>query len=269
MVMVDVPEKAEIGDYRGYINVQIVPKGAAGGGVAIALGARIDVELSVTNEAFLDFLVRKIDIPDFEMFKKPWSLQPFKWFFYRIKVAMNIENTGNTPIAPSKVALDIYDITEKNMLESLEDTKMKKIPAFTTQEVVADFPTKLGPGQYWANIRVYKENEIVHKNKIIFTIAEAGAMENPPALNKWAYAMLGGLILIIIIIILILIKIRIWRFFGKLLIVAFWPLLFALKLFKRLLSFINQKFWEWMHEKSKQYQKDGSERNIAEKNKKE
>lgn len=253
-VLVDVPDDAEIGDYKGYINVQIVPKGASGGGVSIALGARVDIELSVTNESFLDFLVRKIDIPDFEVFEKPWKWQPFAWFFYRIKVDMNIENTGNTAIAPSKVVLEVYDITEKEKLEILTDERIEKIEPFTTESVQASFPTKLGVGEYWGNIKVYKENEIVHKNKILFTISEPGQMENPPELGVWPYVMLGAIILLIVIIIVILIWIKIWKSIGKVLMILLWPVFYVYKKIKKFIAFLNRKFWQWMHRKSIKYQ---------------
>ena len=254
LVIVDVPDDAEIGDYKGYINVQIVPKESSGGGVSIALGARVDIDLSVTNETFQDFLIRRIDIPDFEAFKAPWKWQPFAWFFYRIKVAMNIENTGNVPIAPTKVVLDVYDATEKNRLESLEDTKMEKVDAFSTGQVVADFSTKLGPGQYWGNIKVYKDNDIVHKNKIIFNISEPGAMDNPPPLSKWAYVMMGFFLIILAVIVAILIKIKVWRYLGRFILIILWPVFFAGRKIKKLVAAIQKRFWRFMHKKAAQYQ---------------
>jgi hypothetical protein len=74
VVNVDAPAKAEIGNYQGSINIRIVPAEAkTGGGVAIALGARVDVDLTLTNVTFSDFLVRIVSVPDVEMLGKPWN----------------------------------------------------------------------------------------------------------------------------------------------------------------------------------------------------
>src|SRR3989339_452196 len=149
-----LPDSAEIGDYKGYINVKIVPKVQSGGsGVSIALGARIDIDLRITDKAFLDFNVRRVSIPDFEQLGTPWKWPIFSWFFYRTKVEMKIENTGNIKVAPSKVHIDVYDLTEKELLESYDDNSIEKVEPFKTETVVASFPTKLKPGQYWGKIK--------------------------------------------------------------------------------------------------------------------
>src|SRR3989339_2058268 len=111
VVLIDVPSSAEIGNYQGYINIQVSPKGqGTGGGVAIALGARVDVDLNITKEAFLDFTIRKFDIPDIEMLSKPWSYPIFSRFFYKVKAEITVKNTGNVKVAPTKATLEVYDL---------------------------------------------------------------------------------------------------------------------------------------------------------------
>lgn len=254
IVNVDVPANAEIGDYKGYINIQIVPKGTEGGGVSIALGARVDIDLTVTNEKLLDFLVRKTEIPDFEALKQPWSWKIFSYFFYRIKVGMTIENTGNAKAAPTKVHIDVYDLIESKVLETHDSKSIKEIEAFKTDTVYATFPTDLGIGQYWGEISVYKENEIIHKNKIAFTVAAPGALGKGMGYGVWPYVEMGVLIVLILLFLWLLIKIRFWRYVFKVLSILLWPLGFILKKIREFFANLNIKFWRWMHNKSSKYQ---------------
>jgi len=263
IVKVDVPKKAEIGNYKGYINVRVVPKGAMeGGGVAIALGARIDIDLTITKETFPDFLVHLVSIPDLETLGKPWNWRIFAWFFYRIKVAMKIENIGNVKIAPSKIHLDVYDIAEKKLLESHDDRFLKKIKPFEIKSIAASFPTKLGVGQYWGKIRVYKGKEVVNSYKLAFTIAPPGTLAQGPKLGIWPWLMLLGLILLVLIIIFILIKIKFWRYLFKILIIISWPLRYIWRKIRAGLNILKLKFWRWIHKKSAQYQRGEDEDSI-------
>ncbi len=260
MVEVNVPDNAEIGDYKGYINIRIVPKkGVSGGGVAIALGARVDIELTITNETFIDFNVRKVEIPAFEELARPWSWKIFSMFFYRVKVLMNIENKGNVKTAPSKVHLDVYDISNKNLLASYEDTSIKKVEPFITKTVPASFATKLKAGQYWGKVKVYNENDIVYKDEIAFTIYSHGGLEGGTKLGIWPYLMMGGLILLNLIIILLLIKFKFWRFVFASLMIITWPLRYLWRKFLKQFAKIKKKFLRWVHEKSAGYKEKEDE----------
>ncbi|MEA3398388.1 MAG: hypothetical protein U9R06_01450 [Patescibacteria group bacterium] len=252
IVSVDVPGGTEVGNYIGSLNIRISPKNKQNrGGVAIALGARVEIDLTVTKEAYTDFLIRSIDVSNLEMLSKPWSWPIFSRFFYRLKVSMRVENTGNTKIAPSKVAVDVYDITEKKLLESGVDKRFKKVEPFQTSNVIASFPTKLGKGQYWAKIKIYKQNEVVRSDKVAFTVAPPGTYKHK--LGIWPWVMLAGIILLILIIIFVLIKIKIWRYIFKLLYILSWPLRYLWRKFRLLLHALKIKFWRWLHRKSAKY----------------
>lgn len=254
VVEIDVPKNAEIGNYKGYINIRIVPKaGNKGGGVAIALGARIDVELTVTNETFIDFNVRKVEIPAFEELGRPWNWKIFSMFFYRIKVLMDIENKGNVKIAPSKVHLDVYDISNKNLLDSYEDKSIKKVEAFKTRNIPASFPTELKAGQYWGKVKIYSDNDIVYKDEIAFTIHSHGSLKGGTKLGVWPYLMMAGLIILNLIIILLLIKFKFWRFIFAVLMFITWPLRYLWKKIRKWLIKIKKIFLRWVHEKSADY----------------
>lgn len=255
IVMVDVPSSAEIGNYQGYINVQVSPKGqGTGGGVAIALGARIDVDLNITNEAFLDFVIRKFDIPDIEMLAKPWSWKIFSNFFYRIKAEITVKNTGNVKVAPTKATLEVYDLNKEVLLESGIDKKIPEVEPFQTKAVLASFPTELTQGQYWGKIRVYKDEEVVYKDETIFMVNAPGTLGAKLGFLPWL--MLGGLITLALIFVYGLVKIKVWRYLFKIIYIASWPLRYLWRLISNIWQAIKRKFWQKMHQKAIKYQKE-------------
>lgn len=254
-VLVDVPDDAEIGTYKGYINIRMAPKGSAegGGGVAIALGARVDIDLTVTNEEFIDFNVRSVNIDDFEMLGFPWKYKLFSYFFHRIRMSILIENLGNTKTAPTKVHLDVYDVSEKNLLASYDDTSIKKVEPFKTTTTFASFRTDLEPGNYWGRIKIYKDNDIFYKNKVAFAIVEHGTLKNDAKLGIWPWLMLISIILFALIILLLLIKIRVWVYIGIFIYILSWPLRMIWKQIAKVNKAIKKKFWSYMHKKSSEY----------------
>jgi len=158
-VLVDVPEDAKLGSYKGKIAVRTIPEKAEEGMVTIALGGEIRVELTVAKEEVAEFKVLTCDIPDFE------EGEP-------IKLLMKIENTGNIAIAPSRVHLDVYDKYHRELLESGDDTSLDLIKPFKTKEIYARFPTNLGVNSYWGEIKIFKEEKIIREEKIYFSIIE-------------------------------------------------------------------------------------------------
>jgi len=259
IVIVDIPKDAEIGEYKGYMNVKVVPKeSTGGGGVAIALGARIEIDITVTDEPFLEFLVRKVEIPDFKTLGKPWSwkifARLFDRLFYHINVPMKIENTGNIKVAPTKVVLDVYDRLEKEMIETYTDESIKKVPPFSTETVSASFATKLPPGGYWGQVKIYKDNEIIRKDKLLFQIAPYAGEGWDTGPGAWAWVTLGTIVLILLIIVFVLIKIKIWRNLFRILFILSWPARFVWLKIKQAAAALKLKFWQWMHKKSAQYQ---------------
>ena len=255
IVSVDVPDDAASGYYDGHISIQVLPADKnPGSGVAIALGARVDIELTVSDEEFIEFLIRKVEIPKFETLGKPWKWKIFSRFFYRLKVAMTIENTGNIAIAPSQVHLDVYDLTEKNLLESHDDKRIKKIEPFEINTVEASFPTELEPGEYWSRLKIYKENEVVHKNKIIFEVLPNGKVPGGTDLGKWPWIMLSGMVIAALIVFFILIKIKVWRYIFKVIYILSWPFRYIYRKIKFGFKILKAKFWQWIGKKSAKYQ---------------
>lgn len=258
IVTVNVPKSAELGNYKGSINIKIASANAGGAGVAIALGARVDIDLTLTNVANSDFVVKTAAIPDFEMLEWPWNWKIFSAFLHRATVVLNIENIGNVETAPSKVALEILDISKTKTLENLVDKSIDKIPSFSTKEVSAHFPTKLGIGQYWGKVKVYKGNDIVNVYEIAFTIAKPGELPNGgPSLGLLPWLLMAGYLVALIIILAFLIKIRIWRLTGKglVLLVAqfFAPIRPIARTMSKKTDNLKTGFWRWVGTKVSQH----------------
>ncbi|MEA3449766.1 MAG: hypothetical protein U9Q85_02195 [Patescibacteria group bacterium] len=254
-IIVDVPNDAEIGNYQGYLNIQILPKKRSlDGGVAIALGARVDIDLEITDEPFVDFSIRNISIPDLHKFKSPWDWKLFSYLFYRLNVVMRIENTGNVPVSPSRVHVDVFDLNEKELLETYDDEKFDKVEPFATSEITADFSSNLGLGEYWAKIRVYQDNEIIHKDKIIFAVKPPDSANGGRPEGPWPFIVMGFLILSGIIAIILLAWLKVWRLLFWLYRFISAPFRLLLKVLQKYYENIKAAFWRYLHKKSSKYQ---------------
>jgi hypothetical protein len=247
VVTFKVPKSAQLGNYTGSMDIKVSPvSSTGGGGVSIALGARVDIDLALTNVSQADFLVRMVSIPDFQQLGRPWNWKVwapiFNQFFYKIKVVMNLENNGNVKTAPSKVSIEVWDLGKKTMLQSSVDSSIKKVDPFSSGSVIASFPTHLPAGQYWVKVRIYKEQEIVNYYEIAFSIADPASWDgNNLGIAPWLVA--AVLVIIALAIIFLLIKVRFWRFFIWLVLLPSKPVLrTTVNFFKTL----NKKFWQWM-----------------------
>jgi hypothetical protein len=263
-IIADVPKDAEIGNYKGYINIRVSPIDAVQkAGVSIALGARIEINLTLTNVVFSNFIVHLVSVPDFELLGRPWNWpiisKLFNYLFYRIRIAMDIENTGNTKTAPTKVLIDVYDLTETKLLQTSEDKSLEKIDSFTTKTITADFPAQLEVGQYWSNIKIYKDNDIINTYKIAFSVSPAGTLGNrAPDLGRWPWIILGTIFAIILAIIILLIYLKIWKYFyrlGRMLFkILIIPIRPFIKLSIRQTNRLKVRFWKWIRHKAKEYE---------------
>jgi hypothetical protein len=261
IVTVNVPKNAEIGNYKGSINIKISSANNIDSGVAIALGARVDVDLNVTNLTFTDFIVHSTTIPDFELLDWPWNWKIFSAFLHRVSVVMSVENIGNVKVAPSKVSLELYDISKTKLLESSINKSIDQVDSFSTKQVTAYFPTKLSDGQYWGKVKIYKDENIVNVYEIAFTIAKHGELGKPvPSLGMLPWLLMGGYLLVLIIAIAILIKIKIWRLIARLIIflgkLIAKPVVPIIGIVSRKLSDMKAGFWRWIGSKASNYSSD-------------
>jgi len=172
LVTVKVPTDAPYNRYTGNIRIRTSSNTSASGGVSIALGAQVDVDIKVVDKIY-DFDVKQIRIADLEAGVTKWGL----FFPGKIRFFMTVQNTGNTTFGPTKVHFDIYDNNGENLLESTDNlNKIPQIPAFATQEVVAELPTRLPQGSYVAKYTIYKNSDIASQGQITLSIAAPGTV---------------------------------------------------------------------------------------------
>ncbi|PLX21202.1 hypothetical protein C0584_03240 [Candidatus Parcubacteria bacterium] len=261
VVVVDVPKDAELDNYKGNINIKITPKGDQQSGVAIALGARVEIDLTVSNQTVFNFKIEKINLVDFEKLSFPWDMKIFSWFFYRLRAVMTIENLGNSEIAPTRVNLEVTDISKKNVLASVDDKSFDKIAPFSTGDVEASFPIDLEPGQYWAKIKVYKDNDILRAEDRTFTIYNPGELgDRAPDFGIWPWLLLALYVFILLIILAVLIKLRSWRALFWAISVILIPFKFIFSLIGSSFSDVKVRFWKWMARKASKYQDSDREK---------
>jgi hypothetical protein len=196
VVSVDVPKNAKYENYKGFIRIVTSSlESLEEGKVTIALGARIDVDLTVAELKIFDFNVLAVSVPDIEKGREFWKIK----FPGEIKAKMKIVNIGNVKAAPTRVHLDIYDVSCRDLLESSDDARFKKVKSFETKEIFAGFKTKLEVGAYCGKIEIFKNDEIVKEQKVFFNILERGSLPEIPGkflgLNLWIWGGIGIIVL--------------------------------------------------------------------------
>ncbi len=175
-VQVQVPEDAEFENYTGAIRIRTsnadnTPTGS--GAVSIALGAQIDVDISIIDKEIRDFRVRKIAISDLNAGRK------LGWLYFpgKIRFGITLENTGNVDVAPSKVTFDIYDVQGRELLEQTESTnRIEKVRPFDTKQVVAELPTALPPGNYIGRYSIFNGDDEKQAGEVNIAIKEYGTV---------------------------------------------------------------------------------------------
>ncbi len=175
VISVHVPADAEYTRHQGTIRIRTSSATAQpeGGGVSIALGAQIDVDIKVVDK-IEDFTVRRIQVSDLEEGRRKWGLL----FPAKIRFLMTIENTGNAVYGPTKVKFDIYDSEAEQLLETTYNTnKLQKIEPFAVKEILAELPTRLSAGRYTAKYTIYKGEDIAQQNQINLSVASIGAVQ--------------------------------------------------------------------------------------------
>lgn len=154
--IVTVPKNAETKDYKGLIRIKASSADSSGSGVSIVQGARMEVTLVTTSLNVNILNIRSVRIPDTD-----WQ-QPIKLF-------ANIENSGNTQLAPEKIIIEIQDLNQQ-LIETQEVTKIEKIEPNTTKEVSVDFKNNLNGGEYFGVIKIFSEGKEIYTNRVVFRV---------------------------------------------------------------------------------------------------
>lgn len=169
-VIIDVPEDAGYSIYYGKMNIKTAPIEGEGQ-VAIALGAVVDFKLKVSGEKFSDFKSRGVSIPDFE---EGWPL----------KFVVSLENLGNVKVRPSRVHLEIFDDYHQTKLQTGDIVQMSWVESFKVGNSQGEIAVDLKTGTYWAEYEVYKNDEMILKEKLRFSVVPPGTLKPPPLWNR-------------------------------------------------------------------------------------
>jgi Bacterial SH3 domain len=165
--IINVPQNAEFKNYKGTLRIKASSTDTTNSGVSIVKGARMEVTLVTTSINIDGLNIKGLNIPDVD-FQKP------------IKLLVNIENNGNTEVAPSKIILEIQDLA-KNTIETQEVTKLKKVEPNSTKEITAEFKNNLDSGEYFALIKVYLNDKLLRSDRLVFKIGLAPEGYDPSA----------------------------------------------------------------------------------------
>ena len=197
-VIVEVPQDAGYGTYYGKMNIKAAPVGAEGQ-VRVAIGAQADIRLRVSGEEFSDFKIRGISVPDIE---EGWPL----------KFIVNLENLGNVKVRPSRVYLEIFDNFHQEKLASGEILEMSWVDPFKVGNSEGVMAVDLKSGQYWVDYEIYKNEDLVLKDKIRLNVHLPGTLIPSPLFERLKdfltasplrlmfFTFLGTLILVVLII---------------------------------------------------------------------
>ncbi|RJP43098.1 LPXTG cell wall anchor domain-containing protein [Candidatus Parcubacteria bacterium] len=188
-VVVQAPEGADRGSYRGRVTFTTAP--AASGQVTIALGAQVSIDIVVGDDIFRQFSVPVIRILDIE---EGWDP----------KVYVKFNNEGNVEEVFDGATFELYDQFNAVRLAFVQKSKdFPGTPPFTVEEYTLDFPTDfhLGIGQYWGTVNFFQNEKVVASQKTVFNVLKRGSIAGPGAQliaslkNNWAY-WAGGVLLL-------------------------------------------------------------------------
>jgi hypothetical protein len=197
-VIINIPQNAEKKEYKSEIRLRPAP-GAAGGQVSVIVEALIRIDLTVTDKQFLSYVVQQIKIPQQEEGKN-------------VNIILDITNKGNILAKPTKVTVDFFDKYYATKLSSQTFTDfsgVQGIAPFSNGEITLQVPTQLTPEQYWADISVYHDDQVLKSDHLTFEIVKAGTLKKEVVVEKIFknnnLLIFTGVILLVIIIVTVII----------------------------------------------------------------
>lgn len=154
-VIIDVPADAAIKPYEGIFRILATPLGQVKG-VSVVKGARVDIDLTTTQESVINLNVRAVSIPD---------------GFEEEDLLVNItaKNEGNSDTAPTRVEIKVSDLLEKE-IKTITSYDIEKVPAYEQSSVIAVFKDhELMAGEYYGAITVYV-GDTKFEDRVVFKI---------------------------------------------------------------------------------------------------
>lgn len=202
-VIIAVPKDAPLGIYKASVRINTTAeKTKQAGEVAIALGGKVDIDLTVGDEIFADFKIKSIKILDIKENQNP-------------QVSIAIINTGNIPISPDSASFELLNKYGTTRLAYSQNDNLPEIDAFLEEETIVEFPIdfKLAQGEYWGEVIIYNDkgtkiSELrtvfnVHENTPVTKIVE-GAVKD---YKKYIIPIsIGGATFLVFLVIFIIVR---------------------------------------------------------------
>ena len=167
-IVVEVPDNADLGIYKAFIRVKTVPDQAnTDGTVAIAIGGRVDLNVTVGDDVIEEYEVTSIEILDIREGDDP-------------AINVKVKNTGNVPVAPSLATFELFNRFGTVRLGFAESDKFKKTPSFSEDEQQLNFPidVRFAPGEYWGHVKIHdEEGKVIKELKTVFDVKEVTLFE--------------------------------------------------------------------------------------------
>lgn len=194
-IIINVPKDAPLTAYSGILRFATGPATPAteGGQVAIAYGLQLNIEIAVGTDIHREFRAL-IDILDIE---EGWSP----------RVHVKFENKGNIAESLDNARFEMFDIFKAARIAFIPESKkgdLVETKPFSTNEYVVEFPlnTFLGTGEYWGNVQLFKEGEVVASKETVFKVLERGTLSSPfsqflqSLQENWIYYAGAGIVLV-------------------------------------------------------------------------
>lgn len=160
--IIDVPEDAPYKTYQGIIRVKAMTSEGVSGGVAVVKGARVDVELVTTKVNVTEMEIKQMKMKDVVGGET-------------LKMEVEATNKGNTEVAPT-ARVKLMNL-QMQTLEELEDDDIGVLKPNETKIMVAEFETKLGQGEYFAEATVLGAGVVARKERLVFRISDRLSVE--------------------------------------------------------------------------------------------
>ena len=159
-VIVNVPEDAELKGYIGSISASLSPLGSdaspGDGEVAIALGARILVDISVIGDEITDYEIQSVSVESKED-NNPFSIN------------VQVKNTGNTEVSDLEGQIEIYYRANNEVVKTLAFMPLDEPLDFNeTREVEMVYQDyKPETGEYWVEVSAGIDGEAIYENRFL------------------------------------------------------------------------------------------------------
>lgn len=174
---IDVPSDAANGEYEASATITSTkPSSLSIDGLdkvtsSVIAGVALNFVIEVTGKQVKDYEVTHINIPDTE------ENSP-------IYISVKIENNGNVIATPSKLKISTIDKFRIETLFTETVTELTGVEPHSTEEIIVSVNHDLSKEQYWANITIYDEEDVIFDDQVDFEILEEDSLRKSGTLNE-------------------------------------------------------------------------------------